>query len=36
MVNMTHVWFREGGEKSPREVADTLADLAFTGLAVSP
>ena len=36
VVNMTHVWFREGGEKSPREVADTLADLAFTGLAVSP
>jgi AcrR family transcriptional regulator len=36
MVNMTHVWFREGGEKSPREVADTLADLAFTGLTVSP
>jgi AcrR family transcriptional regulator len=36
MVNMTHVWFRKGGEKSPREVADTLADLAFTGLAGSP
>jgi TetR/AcrR family transcriptional regulator, cholesterol catabolism regulator len=32
MVNMTHVWFREGGGKSVREVADTLADLAFTGL----
>jgi hypothetical protein len=36
MVNMTHVWFREGGEKSPREVADTLADLALTGLTASP
>jgi AcrR family transcriptional regulator len=36
MVNMTHVWFRERGEKSPREVADTLADLALAGLAVSP
>jgi AcrR family transcriptional regulator len=36
MVNMTHVWFREGGEKSPREVADTLADLALTGLTSSP
>ena len=36
MVNMTHVWFRDGGEKSPREVADTLADLALTGLAASP
>ena len=36
MVNMTHVWFRRGGEKSSSEVADILADLAFTGLAVSP
>jgi len=33
MVNITHVWFREGGQKSPREVADTLAVLAFAGLA---
>lgn len=36
MVNMTHVWFREDGEKSPRDVADTLAELAFAGLAVRP
>ncbi|MBO0877756.1 MAG: hypothetical protein J2P19_30640 [Pseudonocardia sp.] len=32
MVSMTHVWFREGGGKSAREGADTLAELAFTGL----
>lgn len=32
MVNATHRWFREGGDKTPHEVADSLADLVLSGL----
>lgn len=32
MVNMAFLWYRPDGDRAPEEIADLLADFAFSGL----
>jgi TetR/AcrR family transcriptional regulator, cholesterol catabolism regulator len=35
MMNSVHLWYQPGGRRSPRQIADNLADLVIQGLATS-
>lgn len=35
MMNSVHLWYQPGGRRSPRQIADALADLLIQGLATS-